>query len=105
MKTRPEKDTTSNAFDNVSVKTPAADSPKELDRISVQLSTVGVSGATDTNGQAGMAKFITTMMQQDKPQYERLIELMRFYNIIDVDMRLVSQLKSCFISKEQGLIP
>lgn len=47
-----------------------------------------------------MAKFITNLMASDKPQYERLVELMRLYNRIDVDLRLVSQLKACFISKD-----
>ena len=30
---------------------------------------------------------------------------MRYFNKIDVDLRQVSQLKACFISKDQGLLP
>ena len=43
-------------------------------------------------------------MKSDRDQYERLVELMRYFNLIDIDLRLVSQLKASFISKEHGAI-
>ena len=49
-----------------------------------------------------MANFIKNMAKTDKDQYDKLVDLMRFFNMVDVDIRLVSQLKACFVSKEQG---
>ena len=52
-----------------------------------------------------MAKFIKNMAKTDKELYEKLVDLMRYFNFIDVDIRLVSQLKTCFGSKEHGSLP
>ena len=51
-----------------------------------------------------MNKFIQNLAKQNKAHYDRLVDLMRYFNLIDVDMRLVSQLKASFISKDQGNI-
>lgn len=47
-----------------------------------------------------MAQFIKNMAKTDKELYDRLSDLMKFFNLLDIDLRLVSQLKACFISKE-----
>ena len=47
-----------------------------------------------------MTKFIQNLAKQNKAQHDQLVELMHYFNRIDVDMRLVSQLKASFISKE-----
>ena len=41
-------------------------------------------------------------MQKDRAMYERLVELMRFFNLIDVDIKLVSQLKAPFKGQDRG---
>lgn len=51
-----------------------------------------------------MAKFIKNMAKTDKEQYDKLVDLMKYFNLVDIDIRLVSQLKACFISKEQGTL-
>ena len=108
MKTRPAEDAKSNVLDGISVRTPGR--AAEPDSVSVaKVSTAGVKDFSKIavgaqGGAGGMSQFITNMMKNDKPQYERLVELMRFYNMIDVDLRLISQLKACFISKEQGAL-
>ena len=82
----------------------------DLDRLSVKLSTVGVKDVTFAKGpesqtsQAGIHKYIQNLMRTDREQYERLVELMRLFNKLDIDLRLVSQLKTCFVSKEQGAL-
>ena len=48
-----------------------------------------------------MNAFVTQLAKTDKPQYERLVELMKFYNMLDVDLRLILQLKTSFVTKEQ----
>lgn len=63
-----------------------------------------VRDANQTRDAGGMAKFIKNMAKTDKELYDKLVDLMRFFNLIDVDIRLVSQLKACFISKEQGAL-
>ena len=79
-------------MDNVSVRTP-------------ELSAVGVREVAGQAREAGgMANFIKNMAKTDKEQYDKLVDLMRFFNLIDVDIRLVSQLKACFVSKEQGTL-
>ena len=88
-------DEVSNAFDGITVKTPNPD-PEELDRLSAKLSTVGLkdvsAGASksqkDTAG--GMSKFVQNLMKNDRDQYERLVELLRYVNMIDIDLRQVS---------------
>jgi hypothetical protein len=103
VKNRPQKDEMSNAFDGVSVQTPGND--MELDRLSAKLSTVGirdVGALQGSDGPGGMNKFIKNLATTNRPQYEKLIELMKFYNAVDVDLRFVSQLKASFISKERG---
>ena len=40
------------------------------------------------------------MAKTDKELYDKLTDLMKFFNLLDIDLRLVSQLKACFISKE-----
>ena len=68
-----------------------------------ELSTVGVRDVNNqTRDAGGMAKFIKNMAKTDRELHDKLVDLMRFFNLIDVDIRLVSQLKACFISKEQG---
>lgn len=47
-----------------------------------------------------MNAFVTNLMKSDKAQYDRLVELMRFYNMLDVDLRLILQLKTVFVTKE-----
>ena len=104
MKNRPEQEVTSNAFDGIEVRTPGQrDASQEIDKLS-RLSTVGVVDVSMNKEEkvGGVSKFVTNMMKTDKEQYERLIELMRFYNIIGVDMRNISELKATFISKELG---
>lgn len=104
MKSRPEQEVTSNAFDGVRVRTPGEnDTSQEVDKLS-RLSTVGVAEISINKEEAikGISKYVSNMMKTDKDQYERLLELMRFYNIIGVDMRNISQLKGTFISKELG---
>ena len=79
-------------MDNVSVRTP-------------ELSAVGVRDvAGQTREAGGMANFIKNMAKTDKEHYDKLVDLMRFFNLIGVDIRLVSQLKACFVSKEQGTV-
>ena len=101
-------------MDGVTVKTPNPD-VEDLERLSVKLSTVGIRdasgpGRSTTASQAGgataggMTKFMQQLAKQDKAQYERLVELMRYFNLVDIDMRQVSQLKASFISKEQGVL-
>ena len=84
----------------------AADAASNADNVSVQtpeLSTVGVRDVSNqTRDAGGMAKFIKNMAKTDRELHDKLVDLMKFFNLIDVDIRLVSQLKACFISKEQG---
>ena len=47
-----------------------------------------------------MSAYVQNLAKTDKAQYERLVELMRFYNMHDIDMRLILQLKQIFITKE-----
>ena len=42
------------------------------------------------------------MMRTDRERYDCLVEVMRLFKKLDVDLRLVNQLKTCFISKEKG---
>ena len=49
-------------------------------------------------------RFIKNLSKTNKAQYDKLVDLMRYFNQFDVDMRLVSQLKASFISKEHGSI-
>ena len=103
-----QADEQSNVFDGVSVKTPqdAAD----MDRLSAKMSTVGIKdlgqqaqGAKDK--QAGqMQLFMQNLAKSDKAHYDQLVELMRLYKLVDVDLRLVSQLKASFISKDSGTL-
>lgn len=59
--------------------------------------------ATGTARDAGaMALFIKNMAKTDRELYEKLSDLMKFFNMLDIDLRLVSQLKACFISKERS---
>ena len=44
------------------------------------------------------------MAKTDKELYDKLVDLMKFFNKIDVDIRLVSQLKACFTSKDNGSV-
>lgn len=87
-KNRPNANDTASNLDGIS------------DNLSVRLSTVGVHdvGASVANKNAsGMANFIKNMAKTDKELYEKLVDLMRYFNLIDIDMRLVSQLKACFM--------
>ena len=82
-------------MDNVSVRTP------DMSSVAVR-DTNQASGAGQPRDAGGMANFIKNMAKTDKDQYDKLVDLMRFFNMVDVDIRLVSQLKACFVSKEQG---
>ena len=78
---------------------------EDPDNLSVRLSQVGVRDMNAAQNNAGnMAKFIKNMAKTDKELYEKLVDLMRLFSLIDVDMRLVSQFKACFISKEHGTL-
>lgn len=60
--------------------------------------------ATAARDAGAMAQFIKNMAKTDREMYEKLVDLMKFYNLLDIDLRLVSQLKACFVSKEKGQI-
>ena len=66
----------------------------------MQLASVGVRDLADRKvTQANQQKkkvntFITDLMKRDRAQYEKLVDLMRYFNLIDVDLKVVSQLKA-----------
>lgn len=66
----------------------------DQENLSVKLSAAGVrevGGASNPTRDAGsMAKFIKNMAKTDKELYDKLVDLMKFFNKIDVDIRLVS---------------
>ena len=64
------------------------------------MATVNVRDTQQAAGAGNMSKFIKNLAKTDKALYDLLVELMKFFNMIDVDLRLVSQLKASFISKE-----
>ena len=49
-------------------------------------------------------KFVAALQKRDRELFDRLVALMYFFNQLDIDMRLVSQLKTCFASKEAGTL-
>lgn len=51
-----------------------------------------------------MQLFMQNLAKSDKAHYDQLVELMRLYKLVDVDLRLVSQLKASFISKDSGTL-
>ena len=56
--------------------------------------------ASGDKSAGAMTKFIQNLAKHNKAQHDQLVELMHYFNRIDVDLRLVSQLKAIFISKE-----
>ena len=72
----------------------------------LQLATVGDRDVTEpgkpnTAGKptSKVDSFITDLMKKDRVFYERLVDLMRYFNLIDVDLRLITQLKNAFLTK------
>ena len=52
--------------------------------------------------QKKMNSFITNLMKQDREQYERLVDLMRYFNVVDVDLKTVQRLQTFFtIGREE----
>ena len=43
-----------------------------------------------------MNSFITNLMKKDREQYERLVDLMRYFNAVDVDLKTVQRLQTFF---------
>ena len=71
----------------------AGDMDVEVDRQSIKLATASVkelnaksTGMPPANA-GGMTLFIQNLAKTDKAAYEQLVELMRFFNLIDVDLR------------------
>ena len=66
----------------------------------MQLASVGVRDLADrkvtqdNQQKKKVNAFITDLMKRDRAQYEKLVDLMRYFNLIDVDLKVVSQLKA-----------
>ena len=56
----------------------------------MDLSQVGVRDVTQPKDAGAMAKFIKNMAKTYKELYDKLVDLMKFFNLVDVDLRLVS---------------
>ena len=46
--------------------------------------------------------FAQELKKSDRELYERLVDLLRFFSQLEIDMRELSQFKTCFIAKDKG---
>jgi len=58
-----------------------------------------VIGLQDPSNNAA-EKLVQLLMRTNKEFYEKLVDLIRYLTLQDIDLRQVSQLKSCFIGKD-----
>lgn len=102
QKNRPKNDQESqNALDGISVLTPMMDQ----DRIQKAAAVIGVHDLKGGATGGAAEKLIQHLMKTDRAQYDRLVDLMRYFNMQEIDLRLVSQLKACFINKDHEALP
>mmetsp|Transcript_23916 Transcript_23916/g.32054 ORF Transcript_23916/g.32054 Transcript_23916/m.32054 type:complete len:135 (+) Transcript_23916:622-1026(+) len=97
QKSRPKADYSATV--DASVTTPLLEtSDQELDRLSTNAQIVAerdVAAPTSASN-----KFVAALQKKDRELFDKLVALMFFFNQLDIDVRLVAQLRSCFGSKD-----